>query len=79
MSYRKKSPRGLVIGRWENAGEPAWDIHETIRQCRLVDERLETERLNPAPRFREERQNGNEKYVMQWVYGCHFPWLNPRE
>ena len=75
---RNTSVQGAVISAWEQKGRPRWDLRQTIGVVESIDETLEREGLNPAPRFRAERTSGNRSYVQTWVLGCHFPWLNPR-
>lgn len=75
---RQDSLRGAVTRRWEREGSPNWDIDGTIRICVEEDEVFRQAGRNPAPAFREEREKGNKAYVRVYVYGCHFPWLNPR-
>jgi hypothetical protein len=75
---RGDSLRGAVAHRWEEEGRPNWDIDGTIRVCEEEDEVFRQAGENPAPRFREARNREDITYVRTWVYGCHFPWLNPR-
>jgi hypothetical protein len=70
--------RGRVEGKWRAADRPSWTYAETRDACLDADRELAGSGLNPARRLREEVSLGNEEYVKQWVYGCHFEWLNPR-
>ena len=70
--------RGLVEEKWRAAGRPTWSYAETRDACVEADGELAGLGLNPAGRFREEVSLSNEEYIKQWVYGCHFEWLNPR-
>jgi hypothetical protein len=64
---------------WEKRGKPGnWGVQQTLAVCIEVDEELGTAGCEPAPRFREAITLGNQKYLTNWVQGCHFPWLNPR-
>jgi hypothetical protein len=78
MGRRKHSVRGRVISAWEKCGKPNWDTQRTLAICIQVDGELEAENREPAPRFREAITLGNQKYLIHWVQGCHFRWLNPR-
>ena len=40
-----------------------------------VDEELERENRNPAPKFRTARLERDTKYIEWWVRGCKFEWL----
>jgi hypothetical protein len=74
----KNSLRGRVIQEWEIKGKPSWDYEQTLQVCLNANEVLETEKLNPAPCFRQAIISNNNIYIRQWIYGCHFSWLNPR-
>ena len=78
MTRRAASLRGRVIDEWKKSGQPTWDIEETIRVCKRIDEQFLREEVNPAPKFREARLKENRVYMRIWVSGCRFPWLNPR-
>jgi hypothetical protein len=75
---RSNSIRGAVSGKWGQGGRPNWDINATIRACEEQDEMFRQTGKNPAPRFREALDKVDQTYIRTWVYGCHFPWLNPR-
>jgi len=75
---REKTLRGLVIQKWNEAGEPAWDYSDTRTACLEANEELQTRGLNPARKFREKIEVGDDEYLERWVMGCHFDWLNPR-
>lgn len=70
--------RREVIERWEKAGKPLWDIEKTTSVCLKVNYDYEKQGLNPTPNFRNAIDNDDKNYISQWVFGCHFPWLNPR-
>jgi hypothetical protein len=70
--------RGEVTTRWKTARCPQWDYEMTKNVCLEVNRYFAKSKRNPAPRFREEIEKGNDVYVKQWVMGCHFDWLNPR-
>jgi hypothetical protein len=69
----------MVVDEWQQAGCPEWQYEETLRACLKIDEELRRDKENPAKRFREEIDKKNSIYLRQWVMGCHFDWLNPRE
>jgi hypothetical protein len=75
---RKNSVRGMVVAKWQAAGEPDWDIHQTLRICKDVDGKLEAAGFEPAPKFRKAVKKDDNKYLRTWTFGCHFEWLNPR-
>ena len=77
-SKRRNSVRGGVIARWQAAGEPKWEVHQTLRVCKDVDGKLEAAGFEPAPKFRKAVKKDDEKYLRTWTFGCHFEWLNPR-
>jgi len=70
--------RGEVRKRWKEKGCPKWNYEQTESVCLDVNHYLEKKGQNPTPRFHEEIGNKNKKYIRQWVFGCHFEWLNPR-
>ena len=70
---------GEVVERWKKVGCPKWDYEATKKICLEVNHYFAEMRQNPTPRFREEVKKKNEKYIKQWVLGCHFDWLNPRQ
>lgn len=70
--------RRLVIQMWCDAGRPNWNYAETKSACLKANDELKGRKLNPAKRFREQVEKGDQTYIEQWVYGCHFEWLNPR-
>jgi hypothetical protein len=70
--------RGLVIEMWRDAGRPNWNYAETKSICLKANDELKSRKLNPAKRFREQVEKGDQTYIEQWVFGCHFEWLNPR-
>jgi hypothetical protein len=78
MSVIKNSLRGGVITKWDSLRKPDWSIEQTLQICTDVNNELETARFNPAPRFREAIKSHNQPYLINWVQGCRFPWLNPR-
>jgi hypothetical protein len=78
MVKRRVSLLGLVISKWEEAGRPRWDLARTMRETEMADEQLESQGSDPAPAFRAKRRAGDHAYEQKWVWGCHFPWLNPR-
>jgi hypothetical protein len=78
MVRREHSVRGGVTKCWEKSGKQKWDDKETLEQCIAVDSNLEREGYQTAPKFRKAVKLNNQKYLMNWVMGCHFPWLNPR-
>ena len=78
MGERTSSVRGRVISAWKHAGRPNWSIEQTLKVCVKVNSEFEEAGLQPAPRFREEVESNNLPYLINWVQGCHFPWLNPR-
>ncbi|GAI21790.1 unnamed protein product [marine sediment metagenome] len=78
MTVRENSVRGRVILRRDEAGKPNWSIEQTLKVCVKVDSEFENSGLLPAPRFREEVESNNLPYLMNWVQGCHFEWINPR-
>lgn len=59
-------------------GKPDWSLERTLMVCINIDSEFEKVGLRPAPRFRDEVGLNNRKYLINWVQGCHFPWLNPR-
>ncbi len=75
---RAKTLRGLVIQMWREAGRPKWNDAETKSICLNANDELKNRNLNPAKRFREQVEKGDQMYIEQWVSGCHFEWLNPR-
>ncbi len=77
-SENKKTLRGAVMWEWHFAGEPNWGLKETLGICLYVDNEIKAEGLNPAPKFRQAWESYNREYLINWVQGCHFPWLNPR-
>ena len=50
-------------------------MEKTLDICKETDELMSLEGFNPAPRFREEMMQSNDKYIAVWVLGCRFPWL----
>jgi hypothetical protein len=78
MGRREHSVRGRVVTKWQKSGKPNWNTQKTLAICIDIDSELETAGYAPAPRFREAIKGNNEKYLRNWVQGCHFPWLNPR-
>ena len=78
MSERNNSIRGVVMTRWKTAGQPAWSKKKTLAVCVRVDQELESIGLQAAPQFRKAIKNQDQEYQDYWVFGCHFPWLNPR-
>ena len=78
MGERTSSVRGRVISAWKHAGRPNWSIEQTLKVCVKIDSEFENSGLIPAPRFREEVESNNLPYLMNWVQGCHFEWINPR-
>ena len=74
-SVGTNSIRGLVVGRWDEAGRPAWSRAHTIEVAIAVDSELEERGLNPAERFRELRLAGDRFGMRGWIIGCRFPWL----
>lgn len=78
MGERKDSVRGRVILAWKSASKPNWDIEKTIAVCKEVDSEFEREGPCPAPAFRRAIKSDDRSYIKVWVYGCHYPWLNPR-
>lgn len=70
---RDNSVKGRVISAWKQANKPNWNIEQTLKVCVRIDSEFEEAGLQPAPRFRDA-----VKYLVNWVQGCHFPWLNPR-
>jgi hypothetical protein len=74
----KDSIRGTVISKWQNAGRPIWDVHKTLKVCVEADRNFETTGRSPAPKFHKAINTGDDKYLITWTFGCHFPWLNPR-
>jgi hypothetical protein len=78
-----KSPhdslRGRVKERWKKEDCPQWNWEHTQRVCIEEDHRLAEEERNPAPQFRKYATRGDESNIRRWVFGCHFPWLNPRK
>ncbi len=63
---------------WQEAGSPKWDYTKTLDACLEANNYFSNIHQNPAKRFREEVEKNNQKYIRQWVMGCHFDWLNPR-
>jgi hypothetical protein len=76
---RNGSLRGEVRAIWEESGKPKWNAEKTINTCSVANNALLGRRLNPAPKFREAITRKDNKYIRQWVMGCHFEWLNPRK
>ena len=76
---RRYGIRGAVISRWEREGKPRWNLKQTIVACREADEFYRMGGLNPAPKFREAIERGDEAYIEWWVKGCRFPWLEERK
>ena len=74
----KDSLRGRVIQKWKDNGEPSWGYDRTLQECVKANGALESKRLNPALCFRSAIMLDDRVYIRQWVYGCHFSWLNPR-
>ncbi len=75
---RVNTLRGSVIDKWNSSGRPNWDIEATSAACIEVDKQFEHLGQNPAPKFREARLRNDEYYMRTYVFGCHYPWLNPR-
>lgn len=73
--YRRNTIRGRVKAAWEKVGQPSWSFDQTVKECTKVDEGFAQEELNPAPKFRVTRLEGDTSYVKQWVAGCKFEWL----
>jgi len=73
MGERHNSVRGRVIKKWKKKDKPDWSLERTLMVCIKTDSELEKDGLKPAQEFRNHR-----KYLVNWVQGCHFPWLNPR-
>jgi len=73
MGERDNSVRGRVIKKWKKNGKPDWSMERTLIGCIKTDSEFEEDRIQTAPQFRKHR-----KYLVNWVQGCHFPWLNPR-
>ncbi len=73
MGERDNSIRGRVIKKWEKKGKPDWSLRRTLMVCIKTDSEFEEAGRQTAPRFRS-----HWKYLVNWVQGCHFPWLNPR-
>lgn len=49
MAKRKNSVRGMVVAKWQAAGKPDWDVHQTLRTCVEVDRKFEAAGFEPAP------------------------------
>ncbi len=75
---RATTLRGLVIQMSREAGRPNWNYAETKSACLKANDEFKDRNRNPAKRFREEVEKGDQTYIEQWIYGCHFEWLNPR-
>ncbi|MBN1515276.1 hypothetical protein JXA32_01780 [Candidatus Sumerlaeota bacterium] len=75
----KRRVRTEVYGKWEDAGQPNWDIESTIRICIEVNSSLKKDGQNPAPKFRKAIEADDGVYIKQWVLGCSFEWINPRK
>ena len=78
MAVRKDSIRGGVIIKWDSAGKPNWNLDKTLKICININNEIAIKGLNPAPKFREAVKSNKRSYLINWVQGCHFPWLNPR-
>ncbi len=72
------SLKSTVEAIWSDAGSLNWDYQQTLSACIDADKLMRQQGRNPARRFREELDRGNQEYMRQWVMGCHFNWLNPR-
>lgn len=75
----KYTIRGMVRERRNENDCQQWDYETTEKECLKADRDISKQSQNPAPRFREEIRNKNKSYIRQWVWGCHFEWLNPRK
>lgn len=78
MGIRRDSVRGRVILTRKDSTDKEWDVRKTLAVCMEVDGELEREGLEPAPQFRSAVKSHDQNYLIRWVWGCHFPWLNAR-
>lgn len=78
MASRRDSVRGRVVLRWEDSADREWGVRRRVGACIEADGELEREGLKPALEFRRVVKLNNQTYLIQWTWGCHFDWLNPR-
>jgi hypothetical protein len=78
MLLRKNFIRPRVVEKHDRIGKTEWDSQKTMEVCIDIDNHLESEGHNPAPKFRKAVKDNNMKYTYAWTLGCHFDWLNPR-
>ncbi len=60
---------GMVIRRWEEAGQPDWTLEHTMREVKLADSELERDGLGKVNKrvLRAAIQRGDEIYVETWT------------
>lgn len=70
---------GTVVQLWEKSGKPDWTLGRTIEEVKRADAQLTRDGLGKIQRkLRQHIEQGDEQYIRQWVLGCHFCWINPR-
>jgi len=75
---RENSLRGRVVLRWEEAGKQNWSLEKTIDMCIEVEAELQKAGFNHTPKFSSKIKGNDQRYIRNWVQGCHFKWINPR-